>query len=172
MTTQSDIRSRFPQASASFLARNPQLSTTAKTTTTPVKSKTTTTEQHDPHDVTGSRHASKPRIRQDRGGLNSTEAAFKAHLEAKHAGASRKIIGSQNITIRLANGVRYTPDFNVTDRSGDALPEFFEVKGYMRDDAAVKLKVAAALYPQFIFFLVTKRAKKAGGGWDIQEVLP
>lgn len=50
MTRPTDIRSRFPQASASFLARNPQLSTTAKTT--PVKSKTTTTEQHDPHDVT------------------------------------------------------------------------------------------------------------------------
>ena len=42
----------------------------------------------------------------------------------------------------------------------------------MRDDAAVKLKVAAALYPQFIFFLVTKRAKKLGGDWDVQEVLP
>lgn len=55
MTRPTDIRGRFPQASASFLARNPQLSTTAKTT--PVKSKTTTTEQHDPHDVTGSRHA-------------------------------------------------------------------------------------------------------------------
>lgn len=174
MTITADIRSRFPQASASFLARNPQLSTTAKTTTTPVKSKTTTTDiaAHDPHDVTGSRHASKPRIRQDRGGLNSTESAFKAHLESEHSGITRKIIGSQNITLRLANGVRYTPDFNVTDRSGDALPEFYEVKGFMRDDAAVKLKVAASLYPQFVFFLVTKRAKKLGGGWDIQEVMP
>jgi len=82
------------------------------------------------------------------------------------------IIGSQNITLKLANGVRYTLDFNVTDRSGDALPEFFEVKGFMRDDASVKLKVAAALYRQFIFYLVTKRAKKLGGGWDVQEVLP
>lgn len=166
-----DIRSRFPQASADFLARNPQLSTTAKTS--PVKNKTTTTgiAAHDPHDVTGG-HVSKPRIRQDHDGLNSTEAAFKAHLESVHSGATRMIIGSQNITLKLANGVRYTPDFNVTDRSGDALPEFYEVKGFMRDDAAVKIKVAAALYPQFLFFLVTKRAKKLGGGWDVQEVLP
>lgn len=51
MSSTADIRSRLPQASASFLARNTQLSTTAKTTL--VKSKTTTTEQHDPHDVTG-----------------------------------------------------------------------------------------------------------------------
>lgn len=70
MTRPADIRSRFPQASADFLARNPQLSTTAKTT--PVKSKTTTTENvtsgcgdpkcnlcfpHDPHDVTGGQAA-------------------------------------------------------------------------------------------------------------------
>lgn len=52
MTRPADIRSRFPQASASFLARNHQLSTTAKTKTT-VQKPTTTTEQHDPHDVTG-----------------------------------------------------------------------------------------------------------------------
>lgn len=38
-----------------------------------------------------------------------------------------------------------------------------------RDDAAVKLKVAARTFPWIAFHLVTKRK---GGGWDIQAVLP
>jgi len=44
----------------------------------------------------------------------------------------------------------------------------YEVKGFMRDDAAVKLKVAASLYPWIKFHLVTRKK----GEWIIQEVLP
>lgn len=168
MTRPTDIRSRFPQASASFLARNPQLSTTAKTT--PVKSKTTTTEQaeHDPHDVTGSRHASKPRIRQDRGGLNRTEAEFRDYLATTYCGTDR--IMREGLGFRIGNGCVYWPDFVVPSSCNRS--HVYEVKGFMRDDAAVKLKVAASKFPTFKFFLVTKRAKKLGGGWDVQEVLP
>jgi hypothetical protein len=43
-----------------------------------------------------------------------------------------------------------------------------EVKGFMRDDAQVKLKVAARLFRRFDFVLV----KKKGTGWDISEVKP
>ncbi len=41
-----------------------------------------------------------------------------------------------------------------------------EVKGFMRDDAAVKLKVAAKMHPWWTFRLV-KKSKK---GWDIKLV--
>ncbi len=47
----------------------------------------------------------------------------------------------------------------------DGVLEMREVKGFMRDDAAVKLKVAAATYP-FRFVLVRVRPKNRGGGWD------
>lgn len=122
---------------------------------------------HDPHDVT----PAKPMMRQNRGPkLNKTEAAFEAYLKARYDHEDW-VLGSQNITLQLGNGVRYTPDFNAFSRRGDMRPMFWEVKGHMRDDAAVKLKVAAALYPQFDFALVKKHGKTALG-WRIEEVLP
>ena len=121
---------------------------------------------HDPHDVTPAKT-----LRQKRGPkLNKTEAAFEAYLKARYD-VEDWVLGSQNITLQLGNGVRYTPDFNAFARRGDMRPMFWEVKGFMRDDAGVKLKVAAALYPQFDFALVKKQGKTATG-WKIEEVLP
>lgn len=45
----------------------------------------------------------------------------------------------------------------------DGLVEFHEVKGFMRDDARVKFKVAAALYPWFEWVLVVRDGK----GWEV-----
>ena len=123
---------------------------------------------HDPHDVAQEK---KPALRQRRGPkLNKTEAAFEAYLKARYD-VEDWVLGSQNITLQLGNGVRYTPDFNAFASRGDMRPMFWEVKGFMRDDAGVKLKVAAALYPQFDFALVKKQGKTATG-WKIEEVLP
>jgi len=44
-----------------------------------------------------------------------------------------------------------------------------EVKGFMTDDANVKNKVCAAMYP-FRFFVVRKNPKKNGGGWIETEI--
>lgn len=115
----------------------------------------------------------KKRLRQNAGGLNKTEAAFEQWLGAGNVNAAR--ILTQAITLRLANGCRYTPDFvtvdaaRVQDGEADACTlRAYEVKGFMRDDAAVKLKVAASRYPWIKFHLVTK-AK--GGTWSVQEIL-
>lgn len=120
--------------------------------------------------------AGKKRIRQQTGPmLNKTEAAFYEHLKAQWPGA--KVL-PQSFTLKIGNGVRYTPDFAVITDATNGHPtpvcefRFYEVKGFMRDDAAVKLKVAASLFPLFGFHLVTKRPKKLGGGWDVQFVLP
>lgn len=43
--------------------------------------------------------------------------------------------------------------------------ECHEVKGFWRDDARAKIKIAADLYP-FRFIAVMKRRKKDGGGWS------
>jgi len=72
----------------------------------------------------------------------------------------------QNITLKLGDDCRYTPEFNYVDEKGRFT--IVEVKGFMRDDAQVKLKVAARLFRRFNFVLV----KKKGTGWDISEVKP
>lgn len=150
-----DLHALFPNGSRSFFSRNAaELRAVAHPRTVKIE----------PADSCQPKPAKK-RLRQNASGLNKTEAAFFEHLKniwpthAHHA---------QAITLRLGNGVRYTPDFASFARdSGEIVAH--EVKGYMRDDAAVKIKVAAALYPQIRFRLATK-AK--GGTWDMQEILP
>src|SRR5258708_7830819 len=89
------------------------------------------------------------------GTMNKTEAAYDAHLqEQRHAGAVlwHKF---EAVKLRLADNTFYTCDFAVL--SSDGVLEMHEVKGFWQDDARVKIKVAAALYP-FRFVAVTARA--------------
>lgn len=109
----------------------------------------------------------RPRLRQDTKGPNKTELAFEAYLRERHP---ERTIHCQEITLTLANGVRYTPDFFVPASMMGHV--FYETKGYMRDDASVKIKVAARVHQWASFYLVTKKAKKQGSGWQIERVLP
>jgi hypothetical protein len=100
------------------------------------------------------------------GDMNKTEAAYDKHLwELRHAGDVlwHKFEG---VKLRLADNTFYTCDFCVLSKSG--MLEMHEVKGFWQDDARVKIKVAASLYP-FRFVAVTARAKKRGGGWEREE---
>jgi hypothetical protein len=108
---------------------------------------------------------SGPRLRQEKGdGMNKTERAFFEWLKRESYDAH---VLAHPITLRLANGVRYTPDFFTIEDGGTAHPiKAYEVKGFMRDDAAVKLKVAAKAYPWIKFTLVSKYK----GGWEMQEI--
>lgn len=111
--------------------------------------------------------AAKPILRQQRGDqLNKLEKAFLGHLQAISSG---DYIHAQAITLKLANGVRYTPDVLLyTDGPDGHGVIAYEVKGFMRDDAAVKLKVAASLYPWIKFILVWRKA----GEWQYQQIFP
>lgn len=60
----------------------------------------------------------------------------------------------------------YTPDFAAVLADGEELV-IYEVKGFRREDAMVKLKVAADRFP-FRFFLVTKSGGR--NGFTIHEV--
>ena len=67
--------------------------------------------------------------------------------------------------LRLAGRTWYTPDFLAVQHisANEHMPPLFifvEIKGFMRDDAAVKLKVAAETYPCFQWLLV-RRAGRA-----------
>lgn len=123
----------------------------------------------------GTTDAPGARLRQNGKGPNKTEAAFEAHLRASPVGEGREIL-VQAVTLLIANGCRYTPDLFLTPswrgHKNLVTPIAYEVKGYMREDAAVKIKVAARAYPWILFRLVTKRRKKAGGGWSVQDILP
>jgi hypothetical protein len=97
------------------------------------------------------------------GTMNKTEAAYDTYLwNLRHAGAIlwHKF---EPIKLRLADNTFFTPDFGVLPASN--VLELHEIKGHWQDDARVKIKVAAALYP-FKFIAVTA---KRGGGWDVEE---
>jgi hypothetical protein len=64
------------------------------------------------------------------------------------------------LTLRLADRTGYTPDFLVVMSDGSV--QFHEVKGFSRDDAIVKFKVAAELYHKNVFVMV----HRSGGSWE------
>lgn len=101
------------------------------------------------------------------GERNKTEAAYEAVLLSRQIAGEVLWYKFEGIKLRLADNTFYTPDFAVMLENGQL--EMHEVKGYMMDDAAVKIKVAADLYP-FRFVIVRVNPKKDGGGWKIQEV--
>ncbi len=121
----------------------------------------------EPLDANGFVKVETPRLRQSSKGPNKTEAAFAAHIRSLYPSST---IYEQEVTLVLANGLRYTPDIFFPGRG--VKPAFYEVKGFMRDDAAAKIKVAAWVHSWADFWLVTKRTRKQGGGWQIEIVLP
>ena len=100
-------------------------------------------------------------------GLNKLERSFQAFL-FKNPDRIQDI-KVQDIILRLGNDCRYVPDFSCWMNLGNG-PEycFWEVKGFMREDALVKLKVAARLYAPWKFFLVTK--PKGSVDFHIEQV--
>lgn len=101
------------------------------------------------------------------GEMNKTEKRYSDLLDARKAAGEIQWIRFEGVKLRLADNTFYTGDFAVM--AADGVMEIHEVKGFMTDDANVKIKVAADQYP-FRFFLVRERKKKDGGGWDIREV--
>ncbi len=99
------------------------------------------------------------------GTLNKTEEAYAAYLRECQIAGEIDWFAFEGIKLRLADLTFYTPDFFVMTASGEL--ECHEVKGFWEDDARVKIKVAAALFP-FRFRAVTRVAKKDGGGWKTE----
>lgn len=95
-------------------------------------------------------------------GMNKTEAAYAAHLQLRQHAGEVSWFAFEAVKLRLADKTFYTPDFTVM--LADGTIEQHEVKGFWEDDARVKIKVAAALFP-FRFLGI----KKAGAGWAVEE---
>ena len=104
------------------------------------------------------------------GQMNKTEAAYAQYLEILKRAGEIQWYRFDGIKLRLADKTFLTVDFAVMDRDG--VMELHDTKGgpgVFMDDAKVKMKVAAELYP-FVFKVAFPRAKKHGGGWTIEEI--
>lgn len=99
------------------------------------------------------------------GGMNRTEQSYAQYLDWQVRVGSVSEYYFEEFKIRLANRTWYTPDFLVV--LADGTVQWHEVKGFMEDDAAVKLKVTSRLFWRFPVILV-----KAGprGAWSFTEV--
>ncbi|MHB1798079.1 MAG: DUF1064 domain-containing protein [Vulcanimicrobiaceae bacterium] len=97
--------------------------------------------------------------------MNKLEASYAQQLEARKRLGEIAWYSYEAVKLRLARKTFLTVDFFVMLTNGDL--EAHECKGWIEDDAAVKLKVAAAMYP-FRFFLV--RHPNKATGWVIEEV--
>lgn len=98
----------------------------------------------------------------DEAKLNKTERDYLEFLRNR----SYAFVGTQCLTLKLGDDCRYTPDFVTVGHYGEL--EFREVKGFMRDDALVKLKTAARMFRWARFILVRKQQ----GKWEEQEIKP
>nr|BDD43631.1 hypothetical protein 11 [Dehalococcoidia bacterium] len=103
----------------------------------------------------------KPTRRQPKG-MNLTEKAYSEHLERMKLAGEILDYGYEKLKFRLAKKTWYTPDFFVLY---PIHMEIHEVKGYWKDDARVKFKVAAELFPWAIWKAVTLE----DGQWIYEE---
>jgi hypothetical protein len=100
------------------------------------------------------------------GAMNKTEQAYADYLAQLQAVGGILWHKFEGLKFRLADNTFYTPDFTVMMPDGQL--QAHEVKGFWQDDARVKIKIAADMYP-LKFIAVKARAKKDGGGWAIEE---
>lgn len=73
------------------------------------------------------------------------------------------------LRMKLAEDAHYTPDFLTLDEDGCL--RAWEVKGFWREAARVRIKVAARLFPWVEFVAVTKKMGRDGDSWD-EEIFP
>lgn len=98
-------------------------------------------------------------------GMNKTEMEYARELELRKKAGEIVDWKYEPFSLKLANKTYYKPDFLLV------FPDHFEiheVKGtFIREDAIVKLKVAAKMFPWFKFVLAQKKRKY----WVIKEVV-
>jgi hypothetical protein len=94
--------------------------------------------------------------------MNKTEAAYARYLEARLVAGEILWYSYESMKFRLAGKTFYTPDFPVMLADGSM--EMHEVKGFWEEDARVKIKVAAELFP-FRFVGVQRQGQT---GWKFE----
>lgn len=119
----------------------------------------------------GMKHRSEPQVvaahkaarpRYESGKMNNTESAYAQTLEIQKRTGEIVDYKFEKLKFKLADRTFYTPDFFVVRHDGF---EIHEVKGFWRDDARVKIKVAAEMFRWFRFVAVTKKK----GSWSFEN---
>lgn len=105
--------------------------------------------------------------RMEKGKLNKTEEAYAAHLEQLRMVGEVLWYKFEPFRFVLATKTTYTADFLVQTASGHL--EVHEVKGFWTDDARVKIKIAAEMFPVFRFVAVkAAKSKASGAAWEME----
>lgn len=116
----------------------------------------------------GNRHYALGRLKP--GQMNKTEELFDLYLDAQRHHGEILWYTFEGIKLKLADNCHLTIDFAVLP--ADGVMELIDVKGspaIFSDDAKVKMKLAAKLFP-FRFKVAFPIPKKDGGGWRIDEI--
>lgn len=95
------------------------------------------------------------------------ERLYWFHLQSRLKIGEIRRVDCHPEKLLLGEGAWYTPDFRVV--ALDGVIEHHECKGFMREAANVRLKVAASLHP-FRFFLVRNTGSSSAPRWDITRI--
>lgn len=95
--------------------------------------------------------------------MNGLEKKYAHYLEELKRKGEILFWRFESHKLRLADKTWYTPDFYIMRH--DYSLEIHETKGWMQEDANVKLKTAAELYSEYKFVLVKWRK----GQWEFKE---
>jgi hypothetical protein len=96
------------------------------------------------------------------GRMNNLEFAYSKQLELEKIAGKILWYSFEAMKFRLADKTFYTPDFMVMLADGSI--EAHETKGFWLDDARVKIKVAAEMYP--VRFIGVTKVK---GVWTFED---
>ena len=91
----------------------------------------------------------KPHVKPRVSRMNGAESAYALGLEARRRAGEIQAYWYEDVTLRLGPDCRLTIDFMVIAADGEV--QFHEVKGRMREDAAVKLRACLGKFPFRIF---------------------
>lgn len=94
--------------------------------------------------------------------MNGLEKSYAEYLFFRKKAGDILDYKFEAIKLKLAPSTFYTPDFMIF--TTDGFIEMHEIKGFWEDDARVKIKVAAEMFP--FRFLGVQRYKD---GWKTEE---
>ncbi len=97
-------------------------------------------------------------------GMNKTEALFWARLKSLRDIHAIRDFWFEPLKLRLAGNTSYRIDFLVWRNDGSLAG--IEIKGFFREDAAVKIKTSVDKFPWLDFFVAFWRKSN----WDIRRV--
>ncbi len=113
------------------------------------------------------RHKVPPRtrIKVDADGMNGLERKFRDDYIMPRVRTGEILTWSfEMFTIKLAHNLHYTPDFRIKNAAG--VVAFYETKGFLREDAWIKMKICEKLVDESLYLCKWSKA----GGWSIAPV--